>query len=226
MNSVLKEILETRKARNGSEEVALIDEMDPEEGKLIDRAFQAVKPTCSVEVGFTFGISTLYACDALKANGNPCRHIIMNPNQTSGFRGLDLANIQRADFLDMIERHERGSEIVLPQLFAEGLKVQAAIIVGWHTFDHTLVDFFYINKMLEVGGVVTIDDTFFPSISQLVDHILTYPCYEMFGSTPVPSIIGKPELRTRVRRELAKRTGARFLKRQWDYNGVPENRLR
>jgi hypothetical protein len=38
-----KEILETRKVRKGSEEVALIDEMDPEEGKLIDRAFRAVK---------------------------------------------------------------------------------------------------------------------------------------------------------------------------------------
>ena len=72
-----KEILETRKVRKGSEEVALIDEMDPEEGKLIDRAFRAVKPACSVEVGFSSGISALYACDALKANGNPSRHIIM-----------------------------------------------------------------------------------------------------------------------------------------------------
>ena len=77
MNSVLKEILETRKVRKGSEEMALIDEIDPEKGKLVDRAFRAVKPTCYVEVGFAFGISALYACDALKANGNPSRHIIM-----------------------------------------------------------------------------------------------------------------------------------------------------
>ena len=194
--------------------MALIDAIDPEKGKLVDRAFRAVKPTCSVEVGFAFGISALYACDALKANGNPCRHIIMDPNQTSGYRGLGLANIERAGFLDMIELHERGSEIVLPQLFAEGLKIQAAIIDGWHTFDHTLVDFFYINKMLEVGGVI-IDDTWFPSISQVVDHILTYPCYEIFGTTAV-----KAKLRARVRQELAKRTGAKFLKRPSDYGSA------
>lgn len=226
MNYVLKEILETRRVRKGSEEIPLIDAMDPEEGKLIDRAFQAVKPACSVEVGFAYGISTLYACDALKANGVPCRHIIIDPWQTSAFHGIGLANIQRAGFVGMTELHEKGSEIVLPQLFAEGLKIQAAIIDGWHTFDHTLIDFFYINKMLEVGGVVIIDDTYWPSIAQVVDHILTYPSYEIFGTVSI-----KPKLRARVRQELAKRTGAKFLRRPWDYGSAmafrkiaPDNR--
>jgi predicted O-methyltransferase YrrM len=213
MNSVLKEILETRKVRNGAEEVPLIDEMDPEEGKLIDRAFREVKPACSVEVGFAMGVSTLFACDALKANNVPCRHIVIDPLQRSLYRGIGLANIQRTGYVGMVELHERGSEIVLPQFLAEGLKIQAAIIDGWHTFDHTLIDFFYINKMLEVGGVVIIDDTLFPSIQQVVDHILTYPCYEIFGRTPSPS----PTLRARVRQELAKRTGAKFLRRPSDY---------
>jgi hypothetical protein len=109
-------------------------------------------------------MSTLYACDALKANGVPCRHIIIDPCQTSAWNSIGLANIQRAGFGGTTELHEKGSEIILPQLFADGLKIQAAIIDGWHTFDHTLIDFFYINKMLEVGGVI-IDDTWFPSIS-------------------------------------------------------------
>ena len=108
--------------------MALIDAIDPEKGKLVDKAFRTVKPTCSVEVGFAFGISAL-ACDALKANSNPCRHIIMDPNQTSGYRGLGLANIERAGFLDMIELHERGSEIVLPQLFAEGLRYRLPLLM-------------------------------------------------------------------------------------------------
>jgi predicted O-methyltransferase YrrM len=215
MNSVLKEILHTRKVRNGSEEVPLIDEMDPQEGELIDRAFRAVKPACSLEVGFAFGVSTLYACDALKANNVPCRHIVMDPFQTSLYRGIGLANIQGAGYVGIVELHERGSEIVLPQLLAEGLKIQAAIIDGWHTFDHTLIDFFYINKMLEVGGVVIIDDTMFPAIRQAVDHILTYPCYEIFGRTS-----SKPTLRARVRQELAKRTGAKFLRRSLDYGSA------
>jgi len=231
MNPVLKEILETRKVRNGSEEVPLIDEMDPEEGKLIDRAFRAVKPACSVEVGFAFGVSTLYACDALKADNVPCRHIVTDPFQTSLYHGIGLANIQRAGYVGMVELHERGSEIVLPQLLAEGLKIQAAIIDGWHTFDHTLIDFFYINKMLEVGGVVIIDDTMFPAIQQVVDHILTYPCYEIFGRTFFGRTSSKPGLRTRVRQKLAKRTGAKFLRRPSDYGSAtafrkiaPDNR--
>jgi hypothetical protein len=73
-------------------------------------------------------MSTLYACDALKANGVPCRHIIIDPCQTSAWNSIGLANIQRAGFGGTTELHEKGSEIILPQLFAEGLKIQAAII--------------------------------------------------------------------------------------------------
>jgi predicted O-methyltransferase YrrM len=213
MNSVLREILETGKVRKGSEEVPLKHSMAREECELIDRAFRAVKPACSVEVGLAHGLSTLYACDALKANGVPCRHIMIDPYQTSEWDGIGLANIQRAGFAGMTELHEKGSEIVLPQLLAEGLKIQAAIIDGYHTFDHALVDFFYINKMLEVGGVVFMDDTEFPSIAQVVDHILTYPSYEIFGAVPAKREI---KLRGRVRQELAKRTGAKFLRRSFD----------
>ena len=64
MNSVLKEILETGKVWKGSEEVPLIDAMDPEEGKLIDRAFRQVKPACSVEVGFAF-VACLHSTPAM-----------------------------------------------------------------------------------------------------------------------------------------------------------------
>jgi hypothetical protein len=107
---------------------------------------------------------------------------MIDPCQTSEWHGIGLANIQRAGFAGMIELHEKGSEIVLPQFLAEGLKIQAAIIDGYHTFDHALIDFFYINKMLKVGGVVIMDDTEFPSIAQVVDHILTYPSYQIFRS--------------------------------------------
>ena len=48
----------------GSEEVPLVDAMDPEEGKLIDRAFRQVKPACSVEVGFAF-VACLHSTPAM-----------------------------------------------------------------------------------------------------------------------------------------------------------------
>jgi len=45
---------------------------------------------------------------------------------------------------------------------AQGERIDFAFIDGAHTFDHVLVDFFYIDRMLNVGGIVAFDDVGFP----------------------------------------------------------------
>ena len=67
--------------------------------------------------------------------------------------------------------------------------------------------------MLTVGGIVILDDTNFRSISRLVEHILTYPAYELFAATTQPS---QSTMRTKVRRALASWTQLPQLRREWD----------
>lgn len=67
--------------------------------------------------------------------------------------------------------------------------------------------------MLSVGGVVILDDTYYPSISRVVEHILTYPAYEVFATTTCPA----SATRTNIRRTLA--TWIPKLRREWDYLG-------
>ena len=43
---------------------------------------------------------------------------------------------------------------------------------GMHTFDYVFIDFFYIDKMLNVGGVAVFDDTHFPSTRKVCRFIL------------------------------------------------------
>ena len=71
--------------------------------------------------------------------------------------------------------HERKSEYILPKLAEEGNKFDFAFIDGWHTFDHTLIDFFYLNRMLDIGGILVIDDVGMPAINKLSRFIHTYP---------------------------------------------------
>jgi hypothetical protein len=66
----------------------------------------------------------------------------------------------------MIELHEAPSFQVLPKLQADGLRIDFAFIDGCHTFDYAMVDFFYIDKMLRVGGVVVFDDEYYPGYSK------------------------------------------------------------
>ena len=132
----------------------------------------------------------------------------------------------------MIELREEGSEFALPQLLKEGAVLDFAFIDGWHTFDHVLVDFFYINRMLRVGGIVAFDDVDFPAIERVLKHVATYPCYEMFGANlndsraspngPSPQRRRRPNWRNpdfyRHARErmLAKRSWNRaLLQRAW-----------
>jgi predicted O-methyltransferase YrrM len=216
VNVVLEEILQTKLVDNGHTQLPLHSHMDVEEGGLIDQVFRTVKPDMSLEVGFAYGISTLFACDALAANGKAATHIVIDPAQNSSFGGIGLQNIARAKYDHFIDFREEWSEIALPSLLACGTHIQAAIIDGSHTFDHVLVDFFYINKMLAVGGIVILDDTDWPSISRVVEHILTYPAYELFATTTRPQ---STTWRTKVRRALARHLASSIpkLRREWDY---------
>lgn len=211
MDAVLRDILATGQVRDGEERLRLHSHMDEEEGALIKKLFTTVKPLTSIEVGFAYGISTLYACDALSANGGPCRHIVIDPAQSGQWRGIGLKNVALAGFDRFVEFHEDQSAIVLPALFARGTRVQAAIIDGLHRFDQAMMDFFFINKMLDVGGVVILDDANWPGVFRLVKHISTYPAYRICGRTrPGPIAI-----RSRVRRALAPIIPP--LRRDWDW---------
>jgi hypothetical protein len=57
---------------------------------------------------------------------------------------------------------------VLPRLAAAGARIQFAFIDGWHTFHHTLVDFFFVDRMLNVGEIVIIDDVGYSSLCHFI----------------------------------------------------------
>lgn len=182
MNAVLQEILSTRTVTNGQQTFPLQAHIDQTEAGLLRRAVRAARPKVSLEVGFAYGISALCICDTLAEIGSASRHIVIDPNQSTNWNGIGLRNLRKAGYGDMIELREERSEFALPQLLKEGVEIDFAFIDGWHTFDHVLVDFFYINKMLRVGGIVAFDDTDFPAIDRVVKHVATYPCYELFGT--------------------------------------------
>jgi len=148
-------------------------------GSLLRRMVLDVRPKVAVEVGLAFGISTLYILDALAELGSG--HLIgMDPAQHDGtWRGGGLANVRAAGFADFYEFHERSSQDLLPELGVRGLRAQLAFLDGWHTFDHTLVDFFFVDRLLEPGGVVVFDDVGYPAIRRVCDFVLTNRAYEL-----------------------------------------------
>jgi predicted O-methyltransferase YrrM len=165
------------------ERFSLRDEIPRDEGEFLQRIIYAVKPRISLEIGLAYGISTLFICEALK-RVNATKHILMDPHQTTIYKRIGLKNLRQAGYEELSEFFEEPSEIVLPELLKRGTRIDFAFVDGWHTFDHTLVDFFYINMMLNIGGVIAFDDANWPSVSAVCRFISRYPSYKIFGRLP------------------------------------------
>src|SRR5205814_2172544 len=131
------------------ERIPVSSEIDPACGALLRDCIEQIRPRVAVEIGLAYGISTLYILDGLKATGGE-KLIGMDPAQFDGtWRGGGLYNVERAGYKQMYEFREESSQRALPQLAAQGRQVGFGFIDGWHTFDHVLLDFFYLDQMLE-----------------------------------------------------------------------------
>lgn len=195
MNPVLDEILRTETVTSESGAPLRVNSHIPvEEGLFLQRLVAQVKPQTSVEVGLAYGVSTLFICEIL-ATQPSARHIVIDPHQYQPsevhqnhqtFDGAGLHNLKRAGYSHLIDFRNAPSEIALPQLVAEGLHVDFAFIDGWHTFDSTLVDFFYVDRLLKPGGVVVLDDTDFPSVWKFCRYLVANRDYTVIDSLPIP----------------------------------------
>jgi predicted O-methyltransferase YrrM len=157
------------------------------EGELLQRVIREIKPAVSLEIGVAFGVSTMFICEALQGVGAR-KHIAIDPGpvvrpgtQTLERCGLGLLNVERCGYRDLVEFMEAPSERVLPALLERQEVVDVAFIDGWHTFDHCLLDFFYVNRLLRPGGVVVFHDTRMPSVRRVVQYVSRYPAYRRYG---------------------------------------------
>jgi predicted O-methyltransferase YrrM len=181
-----------------------------DECELLYRQVAATRATQAVEVGMAFGISTLCLCDALCRNvsveaGQRPRLVVIDPFQHGNiWQGVGLAQIQSAGFGDLVQFHERTSQAVLPELAAKDFRIQFAFIDGSHMFDEVLIDFFYLDQMLEIGGVIVFDDVGLQPVNAVVRFVLANRDYELVEVLE--------QLRTGVENR-GKRLAKRFLRR-------------
>lgn len=186
MNEVLRDMVSTGTVR-GMDGTQLSHEagIPPAEGELLARVIRDLKPKISLEVGLAYGTSALYICDALAEVGAK-KHYIIDPNQSSEWRSIGIENLRRAGHGSLVELREQTSLQALPQLLAQGVRLDFVFHDGWHVFDQTLCDFVYIDKMLRVGGVLAFDDTTWPSMRKVLRYLVTNRAYTVIECLDAP----------------------------------------
>ena len=135
----------------------------------------------TIEVGCANGVSSIYICSGLSGKESPS-HTAIDPFQAGDFQGRGVSNVKRAGF-SFFECVEQPSEIALPQLLKSGKTYEMAFIDGLHTADQTLLDFYYLDRMLSVGGIVAIDDVNSRAVNKIVHYISTYQSYRLIGTS-------------------------------------------
>ena len=207
MNAVIDQIIRSGTvvdAQGGTYEP--VSAVTVESGALLYDFVRAHKPARTLETGMAYGMSTLFICQALEDNGAG-DHVAIDPFQTGEFRSIGLLNVERAGLTHRLGFIEGPSDAVLPRLHGEGRTVDFAFIDGWHLFDFTLVDFYYIDKMLPVGGHVAFDDLWMPAVRKAVSFVLRNKPYEL---------VQLPSSRPAPLWKRAARVGRRFAQRPFE----------
>ena len=144
------------------------------------------RPGASLEVGLAYGVSTLALCDAYAATGNDCRHVAIDPFQLDEWGDVGLTNLTRAGHADRVRLLRERSDDALVRLIGEGLRVDLALVDGSHLFDYALVDLFLVDRLLDVGGVVVVDDLWMPGVRRAAAFFLSNRAYTLL-KVPAPA---------------------------------------
>jgi len=139
------------------------------EGEALRAWVKREDATSTIEVGLGYGISALFICDGLLANGHPnAQHVALDPNQSEGFSDVGLQVIDDAGAAGMLEFYAERSEIALPRFLSLGRSFDLAFIDGNHRFDGVFLDLVYLGRLVRRSGVIVLDDYQPPSAKKAV----------------------------------------------------------
>jgi predicted O-methyltransferase YrrM len=178
------EILRTQTVHSvdGNTTFPLKDAIDAEIGLLLQRLIEQKRPSTTLEIGLAYGVSGLFICEALEKVGGQ-KHIAIDAFQSTTWSGVGIHNLRQAGFAHLVELREQLSQDALPQLVNEGVRVDFAFIDGSHAFDQKMVDFFFVDRLLNVGGIMAFDDCDWASVHQVCRFIAINSAYRVCGTT-------------------------------------------
>ena len=194
-------------------EIVAASAVRPEFADALQRTVFANTPMAALEIGLAGGVSAVAIMTGLRLLPGNRTLTSIDPYQRSDFQNAGLARIRRAGMADMHTLIEQPDYLALPQLLASGQRFQFAYIDGWHTFDYTLLDFWYIDRMLDIGGIVAFNDCHLKAVTRVCGFVTSHRDYVELD-VGLPGEYGS-NLLQRIKRKRERRNGAdRYFRKQ------------
>lgn len=136
------------------------------------------RPQLVIEIGMARGVSTIAILTALEAVGGG-ELVSIDPFQTTSFESEGLKRVSSAHLGDRHRHVDETDFAALPILLSTyAASTDLVYIDGMHTFDYTLLDAFYADKLLRVGGIVGFNDCWMPAVNRVVGWLNTHRRYD------------------------------------------------
>ncbi len=135
---------------------------------------QKAQPRTVVEIGMAQGFSTLAILSTLPQDGVL---ISVDPFQDTEYAGVGKAQVARSTRAAAHKLVTEVDYLALPRMIEQGLSVDFAYIDGMHTFDYVLLDAFYLDKLVSVGGAIAFNDCGFRSIHKFLKYFKNHRNY-------------------------------------------------
>ena len=174
VNPVLERLYRQREVvlRSGRRTPICPPGINPAKGEYLFRLVRERRPALTLELGFAYGLSTLFITEALRQNGGG-HHIVIDPLEQTRFDGLGLRHLEEAGLREWVTFHEQPAELCLPRLVEEGVAPDIAFDDSGHLFDHVITEVLFLALMLRSGGLLVIDDANLPGVARACDFVAT-----------------------------------------------------
>jgi predicted O-methyltransferase YrrM len=159
-----------------SDDAFIRDGMSPVELSKLGALIRQERPARILEIGMANGTSSVVIADAMGTG-----HLTsIDPHQTMPKpRGYESAGVRAVARLTTEHRIiEEFDYLALPHLIDEGATFDFILIDGFHSFDLTLLDLFYADKLLKVGGSLACHDSSSPPVYKALRWLEANKPYE------------------------------------------------
>ena len=197
-------------------EVALSSAIWEQHALALHRVVRDRRPRTALEIGMGHAISTLAILSALDEVGGGSL-ISIDPNQGTDWRNEGRRNVDQAGLSQYHRVVEEPDYLALPDLLRAGVQVDFAYVDGWHTFDHVVLNAFYIDKMLPTGGVVGFNDCGFPAVWKALRFLTSHRHYREIDVGLDRNYASSNPVKSMVRRALRASHEDRYFRKEDDW---------
>jgi hypothetical protein len=118
------------------------------------------------------------AIAAVHDRGGSGAHIAIDPGQEAVSAGEGLNRLRAAGLLHRVQFIDTAPELALPELLRRGAELDFALIQGPKAFEDVFLEFLYLDRMLNTGGIIAVNGAGESEASALLDFVARSRSYE------------------------------------------------